>query len=117
MDVKSKKMFLKKSPCPAEIDASDFVLGAKLFLYARELTIIDYGDGTTRGFLHHQLQKCVAVFTSESIQDWLLPPVIIIYLSLFALLFTTNILLHQGIANLKTRSSDDACQGKDSYNI
>jgi hypothetical protein len=63
-------MFLKKSPCPSEIAQSDFVLGAKIFMYSRELTIIDYGDGATRFFLHHQMQKCVSIFTAESYQDW-----------------------------------------------
>lgn len=70
VDVKSKKMFLKKSPCPQEIAASDFVLGAKVFLYARELDIIDYGDGSTRQRLHHQMQRCAAIITSDVYQDW-----------------------------------------------
>lgn len=64
VDVKTKKMFLKKSPCPQEVTLADFVLGAKVFLYSRELEIIDYGDGATRQRLHHQLQKCCALITS-----------------------------------------------------
>ena len=70
IDFQKKKLFLKKSPCPPEITISDFVLGSKIFIYARELLIIDYGDGTTRKLLHKQTQKCVAMISSDVYQDW-----------------------------------------------
>lgn len=70
VDIQKKKMFLKKSPCPPEISASDFVVGSKVYLYSRELNIVDYGDGTTKSILHRQASRCVAVISSDAYQDW-----------------------------------------------
>ena len=70
VDLKSKKMFLKKSLCPPEIQPSDFFVGGKVLIYSRELEIIDYGDGTTRRLLQHQVQKCAAVLLPGAYQHW-----------------------------------------------
>ena len=70
IDIQKKKLFLKKSPCPPEVTMSDFVVGGKVFLYARELKIVDYGDGSTRSRLHKELQKCIAIVSSDVYQDW-----------------------------------------------
>ena len=70
VDIQKKKLFLKKSPCPPEVSASDFVLGAKLFLYSRELLVVEYGDRATRERLERQTQKCIALISSDLYQDW-----------------------------------------------
>lgn len=43
IDVKTKKMFLKKSPCPNTVTRDDFFLSSRILLYSRELDIVDYG--------------------------------------------------------------------------
>ena len=59
IDVKSRKLFLKKSPCPPELSASDFYVGGRVLLYSRELDIVDYGDETTRTKLSYQAQQSI----------------------------------------------------------
>jgi len=70
VDVKSKKMFLKKSACPSEITAEDFAVGKKLLLYSRELDIIDYGDLKTKQKLAHQHQQTVVLLGSDIYVQW-----------------------------------------------
>lgn len=64
-DVKSNKKFLKRSPAPKHIVKEDFFIGATVLLYARELVITDYGDGSTRTKLHHQMQQSVVLVPAE----------------------------------------------------
>lgn len=70
VDLKTKKMFLKKSPCPAHITKDDFYVGGKILLYSRELDIIDYGDSKTRDRLHHQVQHVSAVLPASAYANW-----------------------------------------------
>ena len=70
VDVKSKKMFLKKSSCPPEITAEDFAVGKKLLLYSRELDIIDYGDLKTKQKLAHQHQQTVVLLGPDIYLQW-----------------------------------------------
>lgn len=70
VDVKSKKTFLKKSPCPPDVTKDDFYIGAKVLLYARELEIVDYGDLKTRDKLQFQVQQCFVLLPSLSFQNW-----------------------------------------------
>lgn len=70
VDLKSKKMFLKKSPCPAHITKEDFFIGGKVLLYARDLEIVDYGDLKTRDALQHQMQQSVVVLPQEMQSVW-----------------------------------------------
>ena len=65
IDVKSSKKFLKRSPAPKHIVREDFFVGATVLLMARELVVIDYGDGKTRERLHHQMQQTVLVVPAE----------------------------------------------------
>lgn len=55
VDIKSRKLFLRKSPCPNDILPSDFNINKKVFLFSRELDIVDYGDAYTRDTLHGQV--------------------------------------------------------------
>lgn len=70
VDLKSKKMFLKKSPCPPHITKEDFFIGGKVLLYARDLEIVDYGDLKTRDRLQHQMQQSVVVLPQEMHGIW-----------------------------------------------
>ena len=70
VDIVSKKLFLKKSPCPPEVTERDFFIGGKLLLYSRELTIVDYGDAKTRNKLSKQTQKSMLILPSEAFNSW-----------------------------------------------
>ena len=70
VDVKSRKMFLRKSPCPNELTRDDFYVGSKILLYSRELEIVDYGDLKTKEKLYMQVQQCVVVFPPSSYSNW-----------------------------------------------
>lgn len=70
IDVKSKKIFLKKSPCPPEIVKDDFFIGGKVLLYARELDIIDYGDLKTKDKLQYQAQQSIIILPPSSYNNW-----------------------------------------------
>lgn len=70
VDLKSKKMFLKKSPCPAHITKEDFFIGGKVLLYGRDLEIVDYADGKTREKLQNQLQQCVMLLPQDMQSQW-----------------------------------------------
>lgn len=70
VDVKSRKMFLRKSPCPNELTRADFFVGSKILLYSRELEIVDYGDVKTKEQLHTQVQQVVAILPPSAYNNW-----------------------------------------------
>jgi nucleoside-diphosphate kinase len=70
VDVKSKKMYLKKSPCPAELAIDDFAVGKKILLYSRELDLVDYGDLKTKQKLQHQHQQTVVLLGPDVYTSW-----------------------------------------------
>ncbi|KAF0689518.1 Aste57867_19021 [Aphanomyces stellatus] len=63
MDVKSNKLFLKKTQCPTSITPQDFFLGGKLHLFGRHFELTDYLDTYTAGQLSKQAQKSIVLFT------------------------------------------------------
>lgn len=70
IDIKQKKQFLKKSPCPPEINSNDFFIGSKINIYGRDLTIVDYGDLKTKDKFYYQIQSCMIILTQSSYQYW-----------------------------------------------
>lgn len=70
VDIKSKKLFLKKSPCPPELTPEEFFIGGKVLIYSRELEIVDFGDETTRNRLQTQIQQTVAIMTPDWTAEW-----------------------------------------------
>ena len=70
VDVKSKKLFLKKTKVPPEVTEADFFVGSKVNLFNRELEIIDYGDQKTRTKLQHQNQSIVILLSSQCYSAW-----------------------------------------------
>lgn len=69
-DVKTKKLFLKKSPAPPELSEKDMMIGSKILLYSRELEIVDYGDGYTRSTLQFQAQGTIFILPPETYTSW-----------------------------------------------
>lgn len=70
VDFKSKKVFLKKSPCPPHVTRDEFYVGGKVILYSRELDIIDYGDLKTKDKLAYQAQQVVIVLSGSLYAQW-----------------------------------------------
>jgi nucleoside-diphosphate kinase len=70
VDLRSKKMFLKRSPCPPHLKKEDFFIGGKVLLFARELDIVEYGDGKTRTALQHQLQQSIMLLPFDTQAMW-----------------------------------------------
>jgi len=50
-DVKSHRLFLKRSKLPSTIKAGDFIVGGKVIIYGRELSLVEYADPATRNRL------------------------------------------------------------------
>lgn len=70
VDIKSKKMFLKKSPCPQQLTKDDFYVGNKIFLYSRELDIVDFGDLKTRERFAQQVQQTIVILPASTYSQW-----------------------------------------------
>jgi len=70
VDLRTKKLFLKKSPAGSTLTKSDFFLGGKLLVYSRELDIMEYGDGKTRDALARENESCACVLLPEAVKDW-----------------------------------------------
>lgn len=66
----NKRLFLKKSPCPAQLNRNDFFVGARVHVYSRDLDLVDFADSQTREKLQSRLQKCAAIFTPETASHW-----------------------------------------------
>jgi nucleoside-diphosphate kinase len=70
VDLKSHKLFLKKSNAAPELSESDFRVGNKVLIYGRQLTISDYGDGTTRKALEVDITPALVLLPSAAVKDW-----------------------------------------------
>lgn len=70
IDVKAKKIFLKKCPCPPELSLDDIYVGSKILLFSRELEVVDYGDSKTRSQCQFQMQPSAVVLGSSIHQYW-----------------------------------------------
>eukprot|EP01039_Chlorochromonas_danica_P008933 gene8933-9856_t len=70
IDFKSKKIFLKKSPCPPHLTREDFFVGGKVVLYSRDLDIIDYGDLKTKERLDKQCQPALFLLPATTYSEW-----------------------------------------------
>jgi len=65
VDLKSKKLFLRRSPLPAGVAVSEFVIGGKVLLYARLMHIVDFADAFTRRKLAPLTSKTVVVVSPD----------------------------------------------------
>ena len=69
-DMKLKRIFLKKSPCPPELSSEDYFIGSQIVLYSRDLKIVDYADGVTKQRLSRQIQTSVLVLPADTLLHW-----------------------------------------------
>ena len=70
IDIKAKKIFLKKCPCPPEVTLEDIYIGSKFLLFSRELEVVDYGDSATRSQCQFQLQPSTVILGTGIYQYW-----------------------------------------------
>ena len=65
-EVKSRRTFLKKSPCPPHISLSDLYLGNEIVLHARQLKVAAYGDARTEAALSASQATSVALLSPDA---------------------------------------------------
>eukprot|EP00698_Gefionella_okellyi_P005510 TRINITY_DN15033_c0_g1_i1.p1 TRINITY_DN15033_c0_g1~~TRINITY_DN15033_c0_g1_i1.p1 ORF type:complete len:369 (-),score=76.64 TRINITY_DN15033_c0_g1_i1:1018-2124(-) len=65
IDIKNRRTFLKRCACPA-VQPKDLFVGSIITVYARQLTIIDYGDEYTRAKLGSKLQRTLALIKPDA---------------------------------------------------
>jgi nucleoside-diphosphate kinase len=70
VDLKSSKLFLKKSDAPSQYTSEHFRVGTKLFIYGREIFVADYGDGKTRNALHRDFVPSIAIIPDSDSKQW-----------------------------------------------
>jgi nucleoside-diphosphate kinase len=70
VDLKSKKLFLKRSPVPEHVKRSDFFVGGNVLLYSRMLDIVEYGDGYTRKKLATAMEPAVILAPASTQAMW-----------------------------------------------
>lgn len=60
-DISTKRSFLKKTKVPPTLKQSDFTLGARILLLARDLQLMEYADSSTRSLLESEDELTVCV--------------------------------------------------------
>ena len=68
IDIKNRKTFLKKCPYPS-ISIDDLYIGARVTIYARQMTIVDYEDDFTRKRFEKTAARCFALVYGPSVRD------------------------------------------------
>ncbi|KAJ3239736.1 Nucleoside diphosphate kinase 7 [Chytriomyces hyalinus] len=66
-DTKQKRTFLKRTKTD-DLVLQDFHIGAAVNVYARQLTIVDYGDDFTRSKLSQQMESSLVVIKPDAIE-------------------------------------------------
>lgn len=66
-DIKNKRVFLRRCPFPS-LKLSDLFLGAKLTVYARQMTVVDYGDSHTRRLLGNTNEIAFGLVTPAALR-------------------------------------------------
>eukprot|EP00752_Nemacystus_decipiens_P014373 g12785.t1 len=67
VELKTKRLFLKRSPCPPHFTTKDFALGSKIILYGRDLTIAAFADKPTEEILTPQTESAVVLVGPEAL--------------------------------------------------
>lgn len=68
-DIQTKRSFLKKTKVPPTLKQSDFTLGARILLLARDLQLTEYADLTTRSLLESEDELTVCVLMPVSYES------------------------------------------------
>ncbi|ORY44065.1 nucleoside diphosphate kinase [Rhizoclosmatium globosum] len=66
-DPKQKRTFLKRTK-NSELTLADFHVGAAVNVYARQLTVVDYGDEFTRSKLSKTMESALVVIKPDAIE-------------------------------------------------
>ncbi|CAM9638962.1 unnamed protein product [Pylaiella littoralis] len=67
VELKTKRLFLKRSPCPSHFTPKDFALGSKVILYGRDLTIAAYANKPTEDILTPETESAVFLIGPEAL--------------------------------------------------
>eukprot|EP00904_Undaria_pinnatifida_P007731 jgi/Undpi1/4088/HiC_scaffold_16.g07455.m1 len=65
VELKTRRLFLKRSPCPSHLTVRDFAIGSKVILYGRDLTIAAYADKPTETSLTPDTESAVFLIGPE----------------------------------------------------
>ena len=66
IDLKNKRLFLKRSKCP-NIQLSDLFIGSVVSVLGRQLTIASYGDEFTKTKLQSKMEKTVGIIKPDCV--------------------------------------------------
>ncbi len=66
IDMKSRRLFLKRSKCP-NIQISDLFVGSIVNILGRQLTIADYGDNFTKAKLQFKMEKTLGIIKPDCV--------------------------------------------------
>ena len=66
IDLKNKRLFLKKSKCP-NVRISDLFVGSIVNILGRQLTIADYGDNFTRSKLQSKMERTLGIIKPDCV--------------------------------------------------
>jgi nucleoside-diphosphate kinase len=66
-DMKSRRVFLKKSPRPEGLELKDMYLGSQVVIHSRTLTVKEYGDVYTRQKLESRRQKTILIIKPDAL--------------------------------------------------
>eukprot|EP00391_Amoebophrya_sp_Ameob2_P009693 CAMPEP_0178985412 /NCGR_PEP_ID=MMETSP0795-20121207/2138_1 /TAXON_ID=88552 /ORGANISM="Amoebophrya sp., Strain Ameob2" /LENGTH=372 /DNA_ID=CAMNT_0020676367 /DNA_START=136 /DNA_END=1254 /DNA_ORIENTATION=- len=64
-DMKAKRLFLKRSPCPA-VTADKLYLGSTLCIHSRQMKLVDYCDVFTRNVFEEQKTRTFALIKPDA---------------------------------------------------
>jgi len=65
-DLSTNRRFLKRTKLPSHINGSDFVIGNRVLLFSRDLSIVEYGDNATRKLLATAREKMAMIIMPTS---------------------------------------------------
>eukprot|EP01138_Halocafeteria_seosinensis_P004175 gb/GECG01004269.1/.p1 GENE.gb/GECG01004269.1/~~gb/GECG01004269.1/.p1 ORF type:complete len:356 (+),score=38.77 gb/GECG01004269.1/:1-1068(+) len=65
-DLRTKKTFLKPTEYPS-IQLDDLFIGARVNIFGRQMTVLDYDDAFTRNHLEQKQQRCLAILGYSTI--------------------------------------------------
>ena len=66
IDVKNRRLFLKRSKCP-NIELSDLFIGSTINVLSRQLTVTGYGDEFTRAKLQSKLERTLGILKPDCV--------------------------------------------------
>ncbi|CAM9599022.1 unnamed protein product [Chrysoparadoxa australica] len=68
VDLKSRRLFLKRSSCPDTLSSSDFYIGAKVLLYGRDLVVTEWADKQTANALGPRATPGLVILSPAAVE-------------------------------------------------